>query len=345
MKRVAHLKIWGRSAVVGLIVLVGLVLVWVDASPNPATATGTAALEHGIRAWVAPYPTGRAAVSHTLHGGLATHAEPTRALAARGMTGTLFISPGVIGDAAQHYLTLTQVQEFAAAGHEIAAQGWQPTDQTALPSGTFQSGLDESAQWISVVTATPARSFAYPADRRNPVTDLAVRDRLPYRFHEADTIDWPRDDRTGFDRTLRRAIARGDWLTIRLHDGQADTPLPRIVALNDHLDQLAANPDVWVAPFARVAAYRALWEQTELELIKSGHQSVTFLVTAPADAIASHDAELTLIIDPGADWTDAVWRHGREAAQQIANRDGGLIRLGVRPSDPRFPDDISVVWR
>ena len=105
---------------------------------------------------------GNTVISLTFDDGHASHMAVARMLRSRGMTGTFYISSGLVG-ASPYYLTWPQVYRLAEAGNEI---GGHTAHHVPLVAGTSRrtaiSEVCSDRKQLTEMAHAPVSSFAYP---------------------------------------------------------------------------------------------------------------------------------------------------------------------------------------
>jgi peptidoglycan/xylan/chitin deacetylase (PgdA/CDA1 family) len=123
-----------------------------------ALALGAGAINPGP-AWGAD---GNTVISLTFDDGHASHMAVARMLRSRGMSGTFYISSGLV-DSSPYYLTWSQVHRLAEAGNEI---GGHTAHHVPLDAGTSRRTAVEEVcsdrKQLTEMAHTPVSSFSYP---------------------------------------------------------------------------------------------------------------------------------------------------------------------------------------
>ncbi len=104
--------------------------------------------------------------------GLADGLTAAPMLEARGMRGTFFILPAYLGKTG--YLTLDQVQQLQASGHEIAGHTVSHPDLTLLPTDEAQREICTGRDLL-VDRGLDVRSFAYPYGAFNAAVEAIAQ--------------------------------------------------------------------------------------------------------------------------------------------------------------------------
>ncbi|MDQ1650536.1 MAG: hypothetical protein QOG60_2593 [Frankiaceae bacterium] len=113
-------------------------------------------------------------VSFTFDDGQATQYPTSNALAAHGMRGTYYINSGLVGSDS-FYMTWPQIQQVAAAGHEIGGHTLTHTDLTTASSSTAQREVCDDRTNLQNQGFSPVVSFAYPYAASNSAAEQLVK--------------------------------------------------------------------------------------------------------------------------------------------------------------------------
>jgi len=227
----------------------------------------------------------RAAVSFTADDGFATGLGWASTMAAHHLRMTFFIVPEWLDRT--NMVTHDDLRALHAAGHEIAAHTQTHPDLTRETPDQLANELASCRDSLDVILADPSyecRTFAYPFGRYDARVLAMVRalgfeaaravDHLgPYppvpatlagmdlfRIPVAVSLDELAGNNEADTRARVRAAAAGwkaagAWATIMAH---AETyPDPNTFAWI--VDELAADGDLWIAPFGEVAGFVRTW--------------------------------------------------------------------------------------
>jgi len=100
-------------------------------------------------------------VSLAFDDGLASQLAALPVLSAHGMTGTFYVSSGLLGKGSGYYMTWDQLKAVAAAGHEIGGHTRLHSDLTALPLEQAAGAVCDDRAELERHGLHPV-SFAYP---------------------------------------------------------------------------------------------------------------------------------------------------------------------------------------
>ncbi|HSX42396.1 MAG TPA: polysaccharide deacetylase family protein [Candidatus Saccharimonadales bacterium] len=108
---------------------------------------------------------------------------------------TFYIITGVVGHAADGYMTLNQAKALAQAGQEIGSHTVTHPDLTTLSLKRLDQELSQSLNYLKTKVTPVVADFAYPYGAYNAVTTREVKKY----YRSARTSDVGLNTKTGFD--------------------------------------------------------------------------------------------------------------------------------------------------
>lgn len=215
----------------------------------------------------------QAAVSLTYDDGTQCHYhEVAPELEKRGLRATFWIVGSNVGtDVPDYpYMTWEQVADLSKRGHEVSNHSWTHPDLTKLTPEQVRSEIEKCDSAILKATGVKPISFCYPY---NATSDTVVRMAEEGRVGSRTFCDAQGQEVSGctdesLARWLDNTVSTGAWAVTMTHSTdygwdkwQDKTVLWR---LYDRLKEREA--EVWVAPFAEVAAYIKERDNTEFSI-------------------------------------------------------------------------------
>ncbi len=228
---------------------------------------------------VTPYQAGRqAAVSLTYDDGTLCHyTEVAPELEKRGLRGTFWIVASNIGtDVPDYpYMTWEQVATLSKHGHEVSNHSWSHPDLTKLTPEQVRLEIEKCDSAILQATGQKPISFCYPY---NAMSDTVVALAEEGRVGSRVTCDAQGQEVSGCtDESLAlwldNTIRNGAWAVTMTHSTDYGwdkwTDKTVLWRLYDRLKE--RESEVWVAPFAEVAAYVRERDNVDITVEKAGN--------------------------------------------------------------------------
>ena len=220
----------------------------------------------------------KAAVSYTFDDGMENqYTEAFPKMKELGLRGTFFINGGPVDRASPtrqgaKRMTWTMVAEMAKTGQEIGCHGYEHRNHGKFPEATIEADILSNRVAIVKATGSAPITYAYPNNAKNREWSAALLNHLGFVGSRTRQISLGgKRDLKSADKLVADAKAKGEWLVTMTHGisegyDRVGDPAKWFYA---HLEHTAADPDVWVAPFAEVAIYEALRDHTKISPVKT----------------------------------------------------------------------------
>lgn len=244
------------------------------------------------------------AVSYTFDDGMAEHRTFVFPLLEElGIKGTFWIIGKNVGtgqdDPQRYWMNWQEVEEMAAAGHEMSNHSWSHPNLTELTSGALAEEIWRNDSVIEAHTGKRPVSFCYPYNAHNEeVRAAAMRGRVGSRLYEkAVGQDVSKCSLEELNLWLDGLVAAGQWgvtMTHGIHYGYDFFEDPQVLV--EHLRHAADMSDrVWIDTFSAVGAYVAERDNIKLSVESDGTSGIVVIPELGLDP-AVFDVALTMIV-------------------------------------------------
>jgi peptidoglycan/xylan/chitin deacetylase (PgdA/CDA1 family) len=321
----------------------------------------------------------KGAVSITFNSGFPSQYNAVPELRNQGLKATFYRTTSEISDP-------NDILDLVEDGHEIGSQGVTNESLTALFYGEdpnlVEYELYQSQAALQVLTGQDIVTLAYPRGDYDPnVIDLTddyyitarstnpLDDNSPNGLNasspilyelvviethgngdgDSNAIAWLQD-------RVDLAVAEGKWAIEMIHDVNVPEGYDNIstAALSEHMDYLANESDVWVAPVGTVSEYIYERDAASITTLASNGNIISLALSCPVledDTRTTFDTPLTLLTPCPPDWesTDVQVQQGQtEQIADLVSKDGNLYlmydaipdanTIELSPIQPIIPD-------
>lgn len=294
---------------------------------------------------VAPYQGDRkAAVSLTFDDGMLCHyTDVAPELEKNGLRGTFWIIGANMDSDVPDYpwMTWEQVADMSRRGHEMSNHSWNHHDLTQLSEEQLRWEIAHNDSVIETVTGKRPKTFCYPYNAMNEqVVAICSEGRVGTRtFQEAQGQKDSHQTAETMTAWLDTIVARCDWGVTMTHGTTYGWDMweePQL--LYDFFGQLAArNEEVWVAPFAQVAAYieeskQCVWSWTK------NHNCLVLSADIPNLDPTLYDEPLTFVVS--GNFTDQKISASQGSKALEVKNLGDCLHIDVLPNG----EEVIVKW-
>lgn len=247
------------------------------------------------------------AISYTFDDGMAEHHSFVFPLMeSLGMKGTFWIIGKNVGtgqdDPQRYWMSWPELEEMAAAGHEMASHSWSHPNLTELSPAELRAEIERNDSIIEAHTGRRPVSFCYPYNAYNDsVKAAASKGRVGTRLYEKavgqNVSKCSLDELNSWADKLMADRSWGVTMTHGIHYGYDYFDDPQVLV--DHLTYVAHRSDrIWVDTFAAVGAYVAERDATRLSVVA---ESPSEIVVKPCLALEPtlFGRPLTMVLPDG----------------------------------------------
>jgi len=290
---------------------------------SPAAAETIPAKWHGDK---------KGAVSVTFDDGLRSQFQNAfPVLQQHNIKATFFIISGDVGVDPYSRMDQCDIQELAADGQEIASHTVTHSKLARLRHDDVVYELQQSQSYLQQLTGQKVHTLAYPygnydQDVMDVARDyyIAARSTLSWAINSASPdedefyellVIAPHEDGPGDENALaylqywvEQAVMERKWDIEMFHsigiEGGYDTVSSE--AFDTHVEYLAQNQDVWVAPMGTVSEYIHERDAASVTVVSQNGNSMTLELNCGLDD--RFDTPVTLLTDCPPQWASKVVR-------------------------------------
>lgn len=253
-----------------------------------------------------------------------------------GVKATFFVIPSRMDNAQSGSIGWADAKAMQANGHEIGTHDAIKPKLHEIPQDEVRAKVSGGADAIEQNVGVRSVSFAMPGGSKDTPEVMEVVNEKHYFYRNPEYL--PKAKRVAYgnagnrqwdDQKTRKEIeqvmANGEWYIPVCHSiVKGYSPFKSKEEFKTHMEWVAAQDDLWVAPMGTVGRYAFERDAAQLEVIAQTADSVVFRLSHTLEDKAVFNHPLTVVI-PGTGATAATAINEAREPVEATIKDGKIL--------------------